>query len=58
MLKILEEKRSILCEKDASVILARLGSGMKWFGKDIGEQLERVSKLMKEDNIVNVKRNI
>ena len=37
MLKIEEAKRAIPCEKDASVILARLGSGMKWFGKDIGE---------------------
>ena len=37
MLKIEEEKRAIPCEKDASVILARLGSGMKRFGKDIGE---------------------
>ena len=37
MLKIEEEKRAIPCEKDTSVILACLGSGMKWFGKDIGE---------------------
>ena len=37
MLKIEEEKRAIPCEKDISVILACLGSSMKWFGKDIGE---------------------
>ena len=37
MLKIEEEKRAIPCEKDTSVILACLGSGMKWFGKDKGE---------------------
>ena len=37
MLKIEEEKRAIPCKKDASLILACLGSGMKWLGKDIGE---------------------
>ena len=37
MPKIEEEKRAIRCEKDTSVILASLGSGMKWFGKEIGE---------------------
>ena len=42
MLKIEEEKRAIPCEKDTSVILACLGSGMKWFRKDIGEYLNEV----------------
>ena len=37
MLKVEEEKRATPCEKDASVILACLGSVMNWFGKDIGE---------------------
>ena len=58
MLRIREEKRAIPCEKDTSIILACLNSGMKWFGEDVGEQFEGGSKLMKEDNIVNVKRNI
>ena len=35
MLKIEEEKRAIPCEKDTSVILAFLGSALKWFRKDI-----------------------
>ena len=42
MLKIKEEKKEIPCEKDTSVILACLGSGMKWFRKDIGEYLKEV----------------
>ena len=42
MLKIKEEKRAIPCEKDTSVILACLGSGMKWFRKDTGEYLKEV----------------
>ena len=42
MLKIEEEKRAIPCEKDTSVIFARLGSGMKWFRKDIDECLKEV----------------
>ena len=42
MLKIEEEKRAIPCEKDTGVILACLGSGMKWFRKDIGEYLKEV----------------
>ena len=31
MPKIEEEKRVIPCEKDSSVIFARLDSGMKWW---------------------------
>ena len=58
MLKVEEEKRATPCEKDTRVILACLGSGMKWFGKDIGEQFEGGSKFMTDDNTVNVKRNI
>ena len=42
MLKIEEEKRAIPCEKDTSVTLACLGSGMKWFRKDIGEYSKEV----------------
>ena len=42
MIKIEEEKRAIPCEKDTSVILACLGSGMKWFRKDIAEYLKEV----------------
>ena len=37
MLRIREEKRAIPCEKDTSIILACLNSGMKWFGEDVGE---------------------
>ena len=47
MLKIEEEKWAIPCEKDTSVILACLGSGMKWFRKDIGEYLKKVANWWK-----------